>query len=176
MKYILIALLIGATLFFSIKYLSFSPKKLVNGESVPELTGILRNGKTFDLKELRGHYVLLDFWGSWCAPCIEEMPKICALNYKFRTKAFCDAHGFVNIVSFGIEDDSTRWGAAIDRLKMNWEYQIADFKNMQSPIVKSFGITKVPTKFLIDPKGVIVGVNMSPEEIEKYLDEENMKF
>ncbi len=170
MKYIIITALIVATLFFSIKYLASENKNLVNGTSAPALIGILRNGQVFDLKNLQGNYVLLDFWGSWCAPCIEEMPQLRALFDKYHQKKFKDADGF-EMVSFGVEDDTNRWTAAIDRLKMNWTYQISDFLNMKSPAVKNFGVEKVPTKFLINPKGIIVGVNLLPEEIDKYLDE-----
>ena len=168
MKYILITALIAATLFFSIKYLTTLDKKLINGESVPNITGTLRNGTAFDLKTLQGNYVLIDFWGSWCAPCVEEMPQLHTLYDTYHAKKFVDANGF-DMVSFGVEDDNTRWTSAMDRLKMNWQYQLTDFKNMKSPTVKNFGVTKVPTKFLINPKGIIVGVNMSPEDIEKYL-------
>ncbi len=168
MKYILIVLLISTTLFFSIKYLTSENKTLINGTPVPSLTGTLRNGQPFDIKSLRGNYVLLNFWGSWCAPCIEEMPQLRDLYDKYHEKKFNDANGF-KIVSFGVEDDSTRWAAAMYRLKMNWAYQLADFKNTASPVVKNFSVEKVPAKFLINPKGIIVGVNMSSEETGKYL-------
>lgn len=171
MKYVLITALILSTLFYSIKYLTTAQKIPVNGLPVPPMTGVLRNGRAFDLKTLEGSFVLVHFWGSWCAPCIEEIPQWRKVYQKYHTKTFASAQ-FFEIVSFGMEDDSLRWNGALDRLKPEWTYQLTDLKNAKSPVAQRFGVQKIPADFLVNPKGVIVGVNLTPEETDKYLSEQ----
>jgi thiol-disulfide isomerase/thioredoxin len=162
--YIFIAV---AVLYFVSRYLYAQPK-YINGESAPDFNVPLRDGSTFQLSQLRGHYILLDFWGSWCGPCIQEVPTLKRLYDSYHNTTFSDAKGF-EIVSVGIETDKVRWENAIDALQMNWQYHTSDLQNLNSPLAKQFGVRVIPTKFLLNTEGVIVGVNQSVEEIEKFL-------
>ena len=155
------------------RYLYKKPD-VVNGESAPKIVSTQANGQPFDLSTLRGNYVLLDFWGSWCGPCIEEAPRLKALNNKYLGKKFSDGAGF-NIVSVGIEKEKTRWLSAIEQLGINGFTHISDFQYLDSPFAKAYGVRVIPTKFLLNTEGVIVGVNQSIEEIEKVLDSKILK-
>ena len=68
-----------------------------------------------------------------------------------------------------VEQDKTRWLAAISRFNMTWQYHVSDFQNMDSPVAKQYGVRVIPTKFLINTEGVIIGVNQPIEMIEKFL-------
>lgn len=154
------------------KYLYMQPK-VVNGEKSPKITGTLLNGESFDLSDLKGNYVLVDFWGSWCGPCLVEMPDIKRLQEKYKNARFKEADGFA-LVSVAIERDENRWRKAVNRIGMPWEYHIADlttsFKFFNSPIASEFGVKQVPSKFLLDQNGVIIGVNQSFDDLEAFLD------
>jgi thiol-disulfide isomerase/thioredoxin len=135
----------------------YKKPSVINGETAPNFTSIKIDGEAFDLSTMRGQYILLDFWGSWCGPCIAE-------------KKFKDAKNF-DIVSFGVEKDRARWAATIQQLDMNHWQHISDFKYLESPVTVLYGVRVIPTKILLNTEGVIIGVNLPMEEMEKLLNE-----
>lgn len=124
------------------------------------------------LSDLKGNYVVLDFWGSWCGPCIGEFPKLKQLYANYNGKQFTDASNF-EIVGVAVETNERRWRAALERFNLVWPHQTMDkatsLRFFDSPIAASYGVKEVPTKFLIDPEGNIIAVNPPFEEIEKLL-------
>lgn len=148
-----------------------------DGEVAPNFSGTLPNGQNFELTDLKGSYVLIDFWGSWCFPCKAESPAIIDLHNQFNGKKFKDAEGF-EIVGVAIEKDEARWKRAIQKWNLPWQYQVVDlntnFKFFDSQIASDYGVKEVPTKFLVSPDGQIIGVNQKPEEIAAFLSENLM--
>jgi len=167
----LILLIIVLVVAYVGKMIYMQPK-VVNGENAPTISGQLMNGEAFDLKDLKGKYVLVDFWGSWCGPCMVEMPGIKMLQEKYKDAQFKNADG-MTLLSVAIERDENRWKRAVDRIGMPWKHHIADlttsFKFINSPIAAEFGVKQVPSKFLLDENGVIIGVNQSIEDLDKFL-------
>ncbi|MFK7981079.1 MAG: TlpA family protein disulfide reductase [Saprospiraceae bacterium] len=165
-------LLIAVLVIAYIGRMVYMQPKVVNGENSPTIAGKLMNGEAFDLKDLKGKYVLVDFWGSWCGPCMVEMPGIKMLNEKYKAAQFKNADG-LTLLSVAIERDETRWKRAVERIGMPWKHHIADlttsFKFINSPIAAEFGVKQVPSKFLLDENGVIIGVNQSIEELDNFL-------
>ena len=145
-----------------------------SGEDAPSIQGTLLNGESFDLKDLRGKYVLVDFWGSWCGPCLKELPQVIDLYKKYKDAEFKDANGLV-LLNVAIEREEKRWKNAINRIGMPWKYHLVDlttsFKFINAPIAQEFGVKQVPSKFLLDEHGVIIGVNQSVEELDEFLSE-----
>ena len=166
-KYGFYLLLAFVVIYFVGRYLYAQPK-YINGEIATDFKAPLRDGSPFQLSQLRGQYVLIDFWGSWCGPCIREMPAIKGLYDKYHNRPFKDAKGF-EIVSVGVETDKARWENAIQVLGMNWHFNMANFEGMNSPIAKLYGVRVIPTKFLLNTEGVVVGVNQSMEQIDAFL-------
>lgn len=144
------------------------------GEKAPDFIGATPSGKVFKLSDLRGQIILLDFWGSWCGPCIRESAELVKLDADYGQASFKDAKGFV-IVSVAIEKDREKWERAIDRLGITWPYHVIDpvtsFRFFDSPVAKLYGVKEVPTKFLIDENGIIIEVNPTFEQIRTYLDQ-----
>lgn len=149
------------------QYLYFKPK-YVNGETAPDFEMTLINGTEMKFSDLKGNYVLLDFWGSWCGPCRQDNPNLVKLYEEFHGQRFDDADDF-EIVSIGLEMKEERWKKAIAKDRLFWKYHHADFDRMNSPIGKKYGVREIPTKYLITPDGYIAGVNQSYEEIQKFL-------
>jgi thiol-disulfide isomerase/thioredoxin len=163
-----VILIIGlAILYIFGKYLWSRPSVTPN-VTAPELVSTMPDGKSFKLSSLKGNYILLDFWGSWCGPCIAEMPEVKSIYSEFHNKKFKNATGF-EIVSVGLETNHDSWTNAIKRLDMNWPYHISEIKRMKDPAAKAYGVREIPTKFLIGPDGVVIETNPSFEEIRRLL-------
>lgn len=157
-------LLIG----FFARYLYRTPS-YVNGEKATDITGVMPSGDTVRLSDIRNKYILLDFWGSWCGPCLAEVPDLILLYNKYHDQAFQDADGF-EIFSVGIEKDKRRWFQTIQYEGMRWQYHVSDLQNFDSPIAKQYGVRFIPAKFLIAPDGMIIAVNQPVGDIEKILE------
>lgn len=122
-------------------------------------------GKDVDFKRLRGKYVLIDFWASWCVPCRRSFPHMREVYKKYKGDKF-------EIYSVSIDEDKKAWLKAVKEENNPW-LQSLDTKNISQ---KGFAVTGVPATFLIDPSGKIIAkeVGFDPNggsEIEKKLDE-----
>lgn len=156
---------IGASLWYL-----YQKPALINGEMAPEITGTLRNGDSFKLSSLKGRYVLLHFWGSWCGPCRKENPELVGLFEKYHGKQFKDGAGF-EIVSIALENDMDAANKAISADRMDtWGFHLIDTNRMHAKPAEWYGVKSIPSTFLIDPGGMIIGVNLSPEELGKILE------
>lgn len=145
---------------------------LRNGEESLNFKSQLMNGEEVNLADFRGDYVLLHFWGSWCAPCRKRNPKWIELYDTFHNAKFKKAKNF-EIISIGLEKDEEVWKAAIEADKLPWEYQLLELEDSTNvkaqKIANLYQIKQVPSSYLINPKGIIIGVNLSPDEITKLL-------
>ncbi|WP_109301308.1 TlpA disulfide reductase family protein [Aquimarina sp. AU474] len=132
------------------------------GELAPDFETTLIDGSSFKLSDQKNKYVLLDFWGSWCAPCIKENPKIVKLYKKYPNK--------LTIVTLALEKDSLTWRKAAKRDGFEWKNQIVHQNKfvMLSPIARMYGVSEIPTKFLISPDGKLIG-ERTFEEIDQLL-------
>jgi thiol-disulfide isomerase/thioredoxin len=167
---ILLPVLLLAVFLFG-RYLYMKPR-FIQGEKAPEFTANLLDGSAFSLSELKGHYVLLDFWGSWCPPCRKENPEWAALYRQYEQAAFKDAAGF-QIVSIGIEKDEARWRNAIEKDGLYWRYHVLDkaesLRFFDSPVAILYGVKQAPTIFLLNPQMKIIAVNPDPDDVAEIL-------
>jgi thiol-disulfide isomerase/thioredoxin len=161
-------IILGAVLFFFL-----GKTKTGKGKLAPEITATLDNGSAFQLSDMKGKYVLVDFWGSWCPPCRRENPNLVKLYDKYNTKDFKNAAGF-EILSIAIEKNKKRVHAAIKKDGLRWPYHIIEQSGivLTNPLALKYGVTDLPSKFLIDTDGNIVSSTMSIAEIDAYLAEQ----
>ena len=145
--------------------------KQVSKNQLPELQESLINGEAFDIQNLKGNIILLDFWGSWCPPCRKENPQIAVLYNKYHNANFGQAHNF-EIVSVAIEKKASRAQKAIEKDGLDWPYHIIQESKivLASSLAINFGVTDLPTKFLYDESGKLIGKNMSIVDIHNFLE------
>ncbi len=149
------------------KYLYLKPR-FVQGEVAPNFTAVLHDGTSFSLSDLKGDYILLDFWGSWCGPCRQANPGLVRIYNDFDTSSRTKKPGF-HLVSVGIETNPQRWAAAIAQDGLAWPYHLMETDMLKGEIAKLYGVREIPTSYLINPDGMIIGVNPDEDDLRKTL-------
>ena len=109
------------------------------------------SGKVLKLSSLKGKYVLVDFWASWCVPCRRENPNVVKAYQKYHGQGF-------EIVGVSLDTKKDMWLKAIEKDGLSW-YHVSDLKGWESGIVKELGVKMVPTSFLLDKDGKIIANN-----------------
>jgi thiol-disulfide isomerase/thioredoxin len=121
-------------------------------------------GKTIALSSLRGKYVLVDFWASWCGPCRRENPNVVKLFNKYKDKGF-------DIYSVSLDDNKDAWMRAINSDQLLWASHVSDLKKWGSSVVPQFNIEGIPYTMLLDADGRIIAKNLRGEQLEAKLKE-----
>jgi len=139
-------------------------KNLANeGEMAPELSLPDLNGKPINLSSLRGKYVLIDFWASWCGPCRGENPVVVAAYQRFKDRNF-------TILGVSLDNNKEAWEKAIQDDGLTWT-QVSDLKSWKSVAAAAYSVQSIPANFLVDPNGRIVAHNLRGKDLEERLQE-----
>jgi peroxiredoxin len=138
-------------------------EKIAIGNMAPDFTMADTEGKLVSLSSFKGKYVLVDFWASWCGPCLGENPNVVANFNKYKSKNF-------TILGVSLDEDKAKWLAAIKADNLTWTH-VSDLKGWFNAAAKMYGVESIPFNLLLDPSGKIIATDLRDVNLGKKLEE-----
>ncbi len=137
--------------------------KLRVGAEFPDFQAKDINGKTLSLDQFKNKIVLIDFWATWCPPCVEEIPNIIKTYKKYHDKGF-------EIIGISLDQNKNRFLKFIKDNGMTWR-QYFDGKRGQNELARKYSVDSIPTTFLLDTNGKIIAKNLRGSALEEAIKE-----
>ncbi|MCY3540468.1 MAG: TlpA disulfide reductase family protein [Gammaproteobacteria bacterium] len=137
--------------------------KLIPGQKVPEFSLANYDGEDSSLYTLLADndMVLIDFWASWCGPCIADFPELKKLHAAYTNENF-------EIVGVSIDDTEEDWKGGVDDHELPW-INLGELKGWEGPVATIYGVNGIPKGFLVDSQGCIYKKNIRPAALKEFL-------
>lgn len=132
---------------------------IVEGGKYIDIMAFTPEGKDVSLSDYinKNKVTMIDFWASWCGPCIKELPFFKSLYEEYKGKGF-------EIVGISLDIRKSEWITGINKYEISW-IQLSDMNNWLSPIVATYGVRSIPYTILVDQNGIIVGKNLKDNDL-----------
>ncbi len=131
------------------------------GAMAPEINLATPEGPNLALSSLRGKYVLIDFWASWCGPCRRENPNVVKTYAAYKDKGF-------EIYGVSLDQDREAWLKAIEKDQLVWKH-VSDLKYWSSAGAQAYQVNSIPQTFLLDKEGRILAKGLRGAALDQYL-------
>ena len=114
------------------------------------------------IEEAKKHKItILDFWASWCGPCVQEMPNIVDIYTAYKDKG-------LGIIGISLDSDYKRWKEATVQLGMTW-LQLSELRGWDSDVAKKNGVQAIPHTVILDKEGKILASDLRGDELKKFV-------
>jgi peroxiredoxin len=133
------------------------------GSEAPDFSAPTPDGGSMKLSDLRGKYVMIDFWASWCRPCRAENPNVVKAYNKYHDKGF-------EILGVSLDQEKAKWEAAIQQDGLIWKH-VSDLGGWASAPAQLYGVSSIPATVLLDQEGKIIARNLRGAQLEEKLKE-----
>lgn len=143
------------------EYLTLN-KDLKVGDHYADFEQMNTAGKAVRLSQIKGKYILLDFWASWCGPCREENPRLVQTYARFKNRGF-------NILGVSMDENKSQWLQAVKKDQLVWE-NVSDLRGDKNKATLMYGISAIPNNFLIDQNGLIIARNLRGKALDDQLE------
>ena len=130
------------------------------GDPAPPLSAKTFDGGTMNLEDYRGKYLLLDFWATWCGPCVAEIPRLAEVH-----KAFAEDERFA-MIGLSLDEEIQAPKKFVEGRGLPWDQ---GFLGSESSVVRDYGVGAIPAIFLIDPDGKVVAKGLRGDKLEEVL-------
>ena len=127
-------------------------KDLIKAGKAPDFSRTDISGKTIRLSDhYKENYILIDFWASWCKPCLAGIPQVRKINDRYKGKG-------LEIIGISLDDDTSKWINAIEKHNLDWLHILSkvDSDFFPDDISDNYGIESIPVYFLVDTQGNIL--------------------
>jgi peroxiredoxin len=128
----------------------------------PDFTLKTPQGTEIKLSDLKGQYVLVDFWASWCGPCRQESPNLLRLYNKYKAEGF-------TIFSVSLDDKADKWKEAIQKDGLIWPNHGSDLQGWKTPLTQLYGFNSIPHTVLLNKEGKIIARGLRGIALENKL-------
>lgn len=135
-------------------------KRTAPGSMAPVFMAKALSADSIALTDLRGKYVILDFWASWCMPCRAESVHVKKLYQQYRERG-------LDVFSVSLDKDEAAWKKAIEQDGMEWQHAILLGEN-KNDVSELYGIVGIPAIWVIDPDGKIIAKGLRGEKLEEF--------
>ena len=115
------------------------------------------------MEEISKHEVtILDFWASWCGPCLREMPRMVELYRKYENKG-------LGIISISLDSDEDSWKNAIRKLSMSWT-NISELNGWNNSVAQAFNVNAIPCMVIVDKEGAVLQKGLIAGELSNIIE------
>lgn len=137
------------------------------GDLAPEINLLTPAGQSFALSSLKGRLVVVDFWASWCAPCVEEQPELKALYNKYSEAV---KSGRFDILGVSLDRKKENWTQCMEKFQITWP-QVSDLKFWNSRAAKDYGVEDLPFNVIVNGAGRVLAINLHGKELSDFIDQ-----
>ena len=143
--------------------------KTAEGATIPNFSQLTPENEVLNIMSEveKNKITIIDFWASWCGPCIQEMPSMLSLYEGNKDRG-------LGIVGISLDKDKDAWTGAIKKLKLPWP-QMSDLKFWDNDVAKAFNINSIPHTIVVDQKGKILRRGLRGEQLKEFVESELAK-
>jgi len=138
-------------------------RSLTQGAAFPDFEEKDLEGNPLSIGKFKGKVLLVDFWATWCGPCVAELPNVLKAYEKYHGKGF-------EIVGISLDSDKEKLTAFIKKNNVAWP-QYFDGKGWQSKLGEKYGINSIPATYLLDKEGKILAKDLRGEALDKAVEQ-----